>query len=463
MVDRTHPAGAMDAHPHAFSTRKWLFRVCATVGLLLVVFGNVAVWAQRTVFNTDQFVSTVSPALDQPEARDAAANRLATELTERAELQTRISQQLPSGLAFLAPPITASAHDLIATAVLRAMDRPSVRDARDPALRLLHDRFIRLIENRAGALETDNGVLYLDLRPVLQQAVDDIGLQGQGQLVNNVNLPPDAGRIEIGQARSAYTWLGFIARYHRGIGIGLVLLPAALFALAIAFGRDRRRAVFFSGVLVAAGGVFSLLLLLPLRAFIVGQARNPDVARSTFRILMESYRLQSLIVVLIGAAVALAALFLGRSAAQRHDMLTHAVTKHGAALRLVAFAATVVLLVTWPAPDWRFYVALFGSLVLALGAIQVFASDAKWSASVRSRLKAARDAVTAPPPGEAGSAGWTRVHTNGLHAAGLIVFVALALLWPSLTWAGLILLVVAAFAFYAAVDWLGRDKAEARG
>jgi hypothetical protein len=457
MVDRTQAPPVSVAHPHWLGARMWLFRVCAVVGLLFAVFGNVAVWADRTVFNTDTFVSTVSPVLDQPAVQDAASQRLAGELTERAELDSRISEQLPPGLTFLGPPLTASARQLIADAVLRAMESGRVHALRNATLTALHERLVRLLQNRSTAIERENGTVYLDLRPALVEAASDLGLEGRQQLLDNVNIPPDAGRIEIGKSRSEYTWLGFVARNHRAVGVALIALPIALFAAAILLGRNRRRATFLCGILVAVAGIMSLVILLPLRAVLVSQAGNADVARSSFRILMEGYRLQSLVVIVIGAAVAVAALFVRRNAEQRRSVLNSAVTTHGAALRLVAFAAAAVLLVTWPTPDWRFYVALFGSLAVALFAIQLFASEADWSRNLRSRVSTMMEGIRKPPAADANRGGWTQEHLTGLRVAGVAVFIAFALLWPGLTWSGIILLLLAGFVYLGAVDWLARE------
>ena len=291
------------------------------------------------------------------------------------------------------------------------MESGRVHSWRNATLTALHERLVRLLQNRSENIETENGTIYLDLRPALKQATSDLGLQGREQLLDNVNIPPDAGRIEIGKARSEYTWLGFVARNHRAVAVGLIAFPIALFAAAILLGRNRRRATFLCGILVAVAGIMSLLILLPLRALLVSQAGDADVARSSFRILMEGYRLQSLVVVLIGAAVAVAALFVRRNAEQRRTVLNSAVTTHGAALRLVAFAAAAVLLVTWPTPDWRFYVALFGSLAVALCAIQVFASEADWSRRLRSRVSTMVEGIGKPPAPDANRAGMGRTST----------------------------------------------------
>ena len=83
------------------------------VGTLLTILANTTVWANRTVFNTDNFVETTNRVLDEEEVQQQLATRLSTALIERGEVEQRLSDRLPEGLSFTARILTATARDLI--------------------------------------------------------------------------------------------------------------------------------------------------------------------------------------------------------------------------------------------------------------------------------------------------------------------------------------------------------------
>ena len=47
--------------------RKWIAVLLVVVSSIFVVISAVAVWAHRTIFDTDVFMATVEPALEDPQ------------------------------------------------------------------------------------------------------------------------------------------------------------------------------------------------------------------------------------------------------------------------------------------------------------------------------------------------------------------------------------------------------------
>ena len=61
---------------------------------LSVVASTFAVWAHQTLFDTDAFMSTVGPALEDPALYDALADRVSAEVVEGLGLEERVAARL---------------------------------------------------------------------------------------------------------------------------------------------------------------------------------------------------------------------------------------------------------------------------------------------------------------------------------------------------------------------------------
>src|SRR5262249_16960646 len=118
------------------------------------------------------------------------------------------------------------------------------------ANRHAHELFIAVIDNKTNRLETSNGEVVLDLRPLIGDLAQE---QGLGEKLG-AKLPPDAGRLVILKSKQldkAQT----AVRTIRGMRyfVGMLVLALCVVAVFLA-GTGRRR------TMILASG-FSLLLV----------------------------------------------------------------------------------------------------------------------------------------------------------------------------------------------------------
>ena len=430
------------------------------VGFVAMLIGNLGLWAERTVFNTSQFASTTSSVLDQRDVQERTSAVLAAELVRRAEVSARIQQQLPEGLGFLAQPLTTAARDFIAQAVLRVMDERLTPEVKRRILEGVHGQVMATLKGET-AVGSNGDVVYLDLHDVLVAAAEAIGIQAdpnQG-LLARVDLPPEAGRVVISTNAQRFDRLSWVATHHRAIGVALVGLPVVLFALAILAATNRRRTTRTVGFLVLAGGIVSLVLLIPLRSAAGDLARDPSVGRETFSIVVGGFRLQSFLLILLGAVIVAAATFLGRSrrASVRLDD-TDAWRQRLPQLRLAGFGVAAVVLIAWPSPTWRIYAATAALLVAYLALLWAATSDSEAAARAREHgaLWKQRLGHTEQPKGR-GLSGRIASRAPQLRIGGIVVALLLLVFWPDLTWRGVVALAVCALLYLAAIDWAVRE------
>ena len=76
--------------------RRRLAVILIVVGAVLSPLAVDALWIKRTVLETDQFVAQLGPLADDPEIQAFVSERIADELTEAADLETRLTED-PSG------------------------------------------------------------------------------------------------------------------------------------------------------------------------------------------------------------------------------------------------------------------------------------------------------------------------------------------------------------------------------
>jgi hypothetical protein len=166
--------------------------VLVIAGLLLLL-SSFAVWINRVALNTGVFADTSSSLLDDPAIRSAVANRAVDELFANVDVQQEVQSQLPSGYKGLSGPATAGLRQASYQIVDRALKQPRFQSLFKATLEETHKTLVQVLEGGGDRVSTENGEVVLDLRPIVEEAADRIGV---GQQVAS-KLPENAGRIVI--------------------------------------------------------------------------------------------------------------------------------------------------------------------------------------------------------------------------------------------------------------------------
>ena len=109
--------------------RSVLTGLLVLVTSLLVVASTVAVWGNRTVFDTDRFMGVVDPALEDPAFYDALSRNVSEQALAALDLETRVRARLEQLDEFLTQELVAAldVRDSVLTA-LSLVDRPTLAD-----------------------------------------------------------------------------------------------------------------------------------------------------------------------------------------------------------------------------------------------------------------------------------------------------------------------------------------------
>ncbi len=479
--------------------RSLLVVILLALGGVLALLSNLGLWVDRTVYDTDGFVSTVGGVLDDEDVQQVMAERFTEELFEAADIEDRLQAELPEGLKFLSLPLSNAARDFLTDASVRLLERERFQDVRDRALRETHSLLIAIIEDDSGAITTEDGKLVLDLRPIVEAVAEDITgrdvnlpqdvevpqveipqevldqlppdvrerLQTEGEegLLSGLQLPDDAGRFVIEDA--TISWAYNIARYGNDIVYVTVGVTVACYVLAIAIARDRRSTLRTAGIVMAVAGVISLALLLPLGQAARQFAENDAAATSILNIVTSGYKSQSLAMVGVGIGFVAVAVLLGdsplavavRSAVRRRPggpSLAAVIRERVAALRIAGLVGAAGVLIVWPDPTARVYLTTLGLLALYLVGLLLLESDAPWAKTARERVQRFWQEQTKPgaavSPEDRSIGAWIARHAGSLRLIGIIVAIALLLLWPSMSLRMFIVVVALGFIYLAGID-----------
>jgi hypothetical protein len=344
----------------------WIALVLA--GLLLLL-SSFAVWVNRVALNTDVFVDTSSELLEDDAIRSAVATRAVDELYAEVDVASLLEDRLPDDYQSLSGPAAAGLRQASYEIVDRALERPAMQKLWAISLEQSHLTLVQVLEGGGDRVSTDEGIVSLDLRPIVLDTAERIGLRDEVE----DRLPQNAGVIEVlrsdelDTAQNAFQLLKALAWL-------LPILTLLMFALAVWLAGDRRRAVRRVGITVLVVGVLGLVAARITGNYVVdslvADTDTRTAAGNAWDILTELLRTSFRWLVLVGVLFLVAAWLAGsgRRATAARRALSPAVRDRVWAYSGLAIVA-LVLLLSSPVSDFTRLLLLF--LLIALGAVWI--------------------------------------------------------------------------------------------
>lgn len=374
---------------------------------VLAPLSVTSVWANRVISDTDQYVKTVDPLIDDPGVQAALTDEVTAAVLDNLDLErvTRVAldalanqDRVPPGVAAAVPGLQAAllngingfVHDQVAKII--ASDQ--FAEVWDQVNRTAHGQIVALLEGDQGKLVTAQGnTVTLNLGPVIAEVKTTLVDQGFALAERIPSVDKSFVLVQsdsVTKAQWAYKaleklglWLPFIAVFS--------LLGGVLLA------RDRRRALLRGGLGLAAAMILLGAALAVARTWYVNETPadvlTPSAAGSVFDTLVRFLRTGLRAVGVLGLVLALAAFLSGPSTAAvktRHGF-THGIGSmrtgaeaagwqtgrfgtwvytHRRALRLTAAGLGGVLLMFWSQPTAWVVVGIALLVLLALAVIE---------------------------------------------------------------------------------------------
>jgi hypothetical protein len=370
-----------------------LVPVLLVLASLALFAGAFAVWVNRQALNTDNWKTTSSELLADPQIQAALGPYLVDQLFTNADVPGAIQQRLPDNLQALAGPASAGLRQLADRAAPKVLARPGVQDAWVAANGAAHERLLRIINGGGPVVSTAGGEVTLDLNALVKQLAAELGVssqvaaaqdklqgaageQAKAQLQQRleVTVPDTSGQLVIMRSDELETAQD-VAGAVEGLAIVLPALAIVLFALAIWLARGRRRQVLRSvgWCFIVVGALLLLIRRVGGNAIVdslVKVPANEAAVHQAWTIATSLLFAIAVALIAYGLVFALAAWLAGPTRAARFQRkLAAPELRESPGAAYAAAGGLLLALVIWaPTPAFRqlVWILLFAAL-LALG------------------------------------------------------------------------------------------------
>jgi hypothetical protein len=301
------------ATPEAFSPSRGRIiaaRILLVLGVLLLVVSILSTYVKREALDSGQFRNTSQQLIADPAIQEAVAAQMSDALAN-VDFAGPLEAKLPPNLQALASPIAGLAQGFVGTAAQNLLARPRIQDAFVEAAVLSQKQFVKVLHGDTQALDTSNGNVVLDIRPLVLKLGDRFGFVSD----LSAQIPPDAGQVTILEADNLDTaqkithWLEQIANF-----VWILAVAAWVGAIWLARGR-RRQEVRSLGVGLVAVGAIVLVVRWLAGKYVVDQLVASDSMRpavsSAWRIITESLAAAGWVALVVGILVAIGAWLVG--------------------------------------------------------------------------------------------------------------------------------------------------------
>jgi len=400
--------------------------VLVVLACLMFLVATPATWARRNFLDTDRFVSRAGPLVEDPAVQTALADRLTVELAKLVNPEKLFKEVLPERGQVLAIPLANAVKGFVHDQVLSFIQSDAFQTLWNVAIEQAHSTAVAVLRGDTKGVLTDNGVVRLNLVPIIDGILQAINKVSPDVLGNDITIPTitanDDPNSAINKLKSALGIeldgdFGQLVVYDRdqlnaaqeGVElfdrfVTLALVLSVVFAAgAIALSRHRRRAVIW----LAVGVVLGMVLL----------------RRATF---------------LLEDDVA--------------GLPPTEAGQHAAASIMSAFIDPLQTFALWAA-----WVAIIVMLIAAV------TSNSRRAVALRARVGVLTRRVTASSVDESGARVrpvWVDDHYDLLRAAGVVA--GLVALWLfDLSWLGLLLHIVAVTVYEVVLHRMAPPSADA--
>ena len=359
----------MTAAPAAPATasrgRRIAARALLILGVLLTVVSILATYVKREALDEGQFKGTSRELIANPQIQQQVANVMVDALYNNVDVSSELQSKLPKDLQGLAAPIAGISRSLADRAATELLSRPRTQDAFVVLSTAAQKKFIAVLHGDTKVLDTSNGNVVLDLRPLVLRLGDRFGF------VDNLaqQVPPGSAQVTIIDADNLKTaqdithWLEQIANF-----IWILALACWFGAIWLARGR-RRQEVRSLGIGLMAVGVLVLVARWLAGKYFVDQIVQSDTVRpaasDAWNILTDSLAAAGWVVLIGGALTVAGAWLVGPS---EHPTTARAKLAPVMNRWEVAWGAFVVAmaLILWALPIQVFRTSV---ILVVLGAI----------------------------------------------------------------------------------------------
>jgi hypothetical protein len=230
--------------------RRRVVRALVVLGSVLAFFSVFAIWTERQALDTDDWVQTSDRLIQNSTIREAVGDYLVDQLYANVDVEKELSEILPGDTKDLAGPVSGGLRQVAGEGADQVLKTSTAQDLWQDANRTAHEQLLAVLEEKEGAVSTEEGTVSLNLGSLVTNLAEQVGIGAD--LAEK--LPPDAGQVTILRSDQLKTAQDIVVAV-KGLALLLSLLTFLSFGLAIYLSREGRWVtVLFCGVgLISAG------------------------------------------------------------------------------------------------------------------------------------------------------------------------------------------------------------------
>jgi hypothetical protein len=213
-------------------------RTLVIVGGLVVVLSLVAGYIRFQALDNGSVRTFADQLIANDEVRNQIAATMVDQLYANVDVGAALEQQLPQDQKGLSGLIASGLREFSDRAAQRLLDSPRAQEAWVNTIAFSHQQLLNVLEDDVRGTTTENGAVFLDLRPLIIQLGERVPLVARVAQ----QLPNDSGRIKIIEADQLETAQD-LTQLMKVLGAWLWVVPVLLWALALWLARGRRRAI----------------------------------------------------------------------------------------------------------------------------------------------------------------------------------------------------------------------------
>ena len=255
--------------------------ILASVFAFLAIFTS---WIDRQALDTNQWVDTSGKMLEDKEISDALATYAVDQLYANVDVAASLKKRLPTDLQDLSSPAAAGIREFATRAAQQAFQSPRVQQLWADANRVAHSQLVSILKGNNQVVSSQNGQVVLDLRPIVFQLADRIGLKKQAKEAVKKGesegvLKSDFGQLHVADSQqldNART----VTKILQGLAWLFTIGTLALFAIAAWLAKGRRWVVVLGyGLGLIASGLAAIALRSAAKGLVVDTLAQTEAAK----------------------------------------------------------------------------------------------------------------------------------------------------------------------------------------
>jgi hypothetical protein len=229
-------------------------RILTVLGVLLVVVSIAANFVERQALDRSEVEETAEQLITDDAIQQQVATTLADELFEGVDVEAALRERLPAQQQALAGPLAGALKPVTERTALRILEGPRFQELWVRAVGTAQEQVVRVLDDEAAFLETEGGVVALNLRPLLIELTDEV------RIAPNLSerVPEDAGVVTVFEAEQLETAQD-LTSLLRFVAAWIWVLALLAWVGAVFLARDRRKEVRAIAVGFVVVGVLLLL------------------------------------------------------------------------------------------------------------------------------------------------------------------------------------------------------------